>query len=107
LHSRAPSTTTLALVGSARIIAPAKLSRRAIVHAGASVTDPQRDMLPLLLLIHSGHHGIQLTEPVIPPTSFTIMVTSVPSGFITKIPFALKLAIYFLSGENTPYNAND
>jgi hypothetical protein len=34
-------------------------------------------------------YGIQSTVPGIPPTLLTNMVTSLPSGFITKIPSAL------------------
>jgi hypothetical protein len=34
-------------------------------------------------------HGIQLTVAGMPPTSLTMSVTSVPSGFMTKIPSVL------------------
>src|SRR6185436_18866534 len=50
---------------------------------------------------------IQLTVPENPSKFGTTKVSSEPSGFITKMPPALKLAIYSLSGETLAYKLED
>ena len=54
-----------------------------------------------------GNYGIQLTVPEKPSKFGTNKVSSEPSGFITNMPPALKLAIYFLSGETLAYRPED